>query len=114
MTGAGLSREQAFARVGRMRDAYVEASTALMPTRVRLMPAVVERLEGLDARTDIALGLLTGNWERGAQSSSRLDLYGYFRFGGFGDDAIERDELPPVPWRERRTPSAAVSLRTRR
>ena len=101
MTGAGLSREQVLARLDRMRDAYVEAlAAALEPARVRLLPAVVERLEELAARADVALGLLTGNWERGAQVKlGSRGLSGYFRFGAYGDDSIERDELPPVAWR---------------
>jgi phosphoglycolate phosphatase-like HAD superfamily hydrolase len=101
MTGAGLAREQVLARLARMRDAYVAAlAAALEPARVRLLPAVVERLDELAARADVVLGLLTGNWERGAQV--KLDshgLAGYFRFGAYGDDSIERDELPPVAWR---------------
>lgn len=101
MTGAGLEREQILARLERMRDAYVEALAAsLEPARVRVLPAVVERLEELAARPDVVVGLLTGNWEKGARvklGSRRLE--GYFRFGAYGDDSIERDELPPVAWR---------------
>lgn len=101
MTGAGLAREQILARLEQMRDAYVEVLAAsLEPARVRVLPAVVERLEQLAARPDVVVGLLTGNWEKGARVKlGSRGLEGYFRFGAYGDDSIERDELPPVAWR---------------
>lgn len=101
MTAAGLPRERVLERLDRMRDRYVEAlEAALEPARVRLLPAVAERLEQLAARADVTLGLLTGNWQRGAQVKlGSRGLAGYFGFGAYGDDSIDRDELPPVAWR---------------
>jgi len=66
---------------------------------MRLLPGVGELLEALAARDDVALGLLTGNWERGARIKlSRHDLNRYFAFGSFGDGRLDREELPPVAW----------------
>jgi phosphoglycolate phosphatase len=62
-----------------------------------VLPGVEALLARLAARRDVTLALLTGNWEGGARvklSSAGLD--GYFGFGAFGDDGIERRELPPV------------------
>jgi phosphoglycolate phosphatase-like HAD superfamily hydrolase len=65
--------------------------------RMKLLPGVAQLLEGLVQRQDVLVGLLTGNWQQGAMIKlSRFDLNGYFRFGAFGDDAIERRELVPV------------------
>ena len=98
MTGAGLARELVLERLAAVRDHYLaELEATLEPTRVRRLPAVVERLEELAARGDVAVGLLTGNWERGARIKlGSCGLSGFFRFGAFGDDSIDRDELPPV------------------
>jgi len=98
MTGAGLERGQVLARLDAVRDRYLDAlEAAFEPARVRRLPAVAERLEELEARADVALGLLTGNWERGARIKlSGAGLARYFRFGAFGDDSIDRDRLPPV------------------
>ncbi len=98
MTGAGLGRERVLARLDAVRDHYLDAlEVAFEPARVRRLPAVVERLEQLDARADVAVGLLTGNWERGARIKlAGAGLSRYFRFGAFGDDSIDRDQLPPV------------------
>ena len=97
-TGAGVSSVDAFGGLGRVRDRYVEGlARTLDARRVRLLPAVVDRLEALAARDDVALGLLTGNWERGAAIKLGVHrLERYFRFGAFGDDRLDREELPPI------------------
>jgi phosphoglycolate phosphatase-like HAD superfamily hydrolase len=98
MTGAGLERERVLERLDEVRDRYLEGlESALEPSRVRLLPAVVERLEELAARADVAVGLLTGNWRGGARLKlGSRGLGGYFGFGAYGDDSIERDHLPPI------------------
>ena len=48
-------------------------------------------------RDDMALGLLTGNFEEGARIKlQHFDLWKYFRCGAFGDDASDRNDLVPV------------------
>jgi len=61
------------------------------------LPGVSELLEALHARADVVLGLLTGNFQAGAQIKlQRYDLWRYFRCGAFGDDAADRNALVPV------------------
>ena len=64
------------------------------------MPGVVELVAALAESGEVALGLLTGNWERGARIKlAPFDLNRYFPFGAFGDDQLHRRGLPPVAWR---------------
>jgi len=96
--GAGVP--DAVVREGllRMRELYTgRLERSLDRAGMRLLPGVVEILERLSRREDIVLALLTGNWERGAKAKlSRFDLNGYFPFGAFGCDGVDRSDLPPV------------------
>jgi phosphoglycolate phosphatase-like HAD superfamily hydrolase len=59
-----------------------------------LLPGVVEILEDLSARDDVYLGLLTGNFHRGARIKLEyFDIWRYFRGGAFGDDGQNRNGL---------------------
>ena len=104
MTGAGLSRDEALAGIGRVKALYLERlAEGLDAARVRQLPGVVEVVERLERRSDVALGLLTGNWQEGARVKLAAGgLGGLFRFGAFGDDGLERDDLPPVALRRAR------------
>ncbi|MGE0639669.1 MAG: HAD family hydrolase [Thermoanaerobaculia bacterium] len=101
LAGAGHAREAVLDGVPRVRDAYLDRlERALDPEGIRILPGVVELLETLAARTDVALGLLTGNWERGAGIKlGRAGLGRYFDFGSFGDGWTNRRDLPPVALR---------------
>ncbi len=60
----------------------------------RVLPGVVELLDALAARGDVAVGLLTGNFREGARL--KLVHYGldhHFGFGGYGDDHHDRDDV---------------------
>ena len=60
-------------------------------------PGVREILDALSARSDVLIGLLTGNIAEGAAlklRSARLDHY--FEFGAFGSDSELRADLPAV------------------
>ena len=62
-----------------------------------MMPGIRELLDALAPREDMALGLLTGNFEEGARIKlQHFDLWRYFRCGAFGDDASDRNHLVPV------------------
>lgn len=77
-----------------MRDEMVRSENA------RLMPGVTPLLELLGQRTDIHLGLLTGNFETTARI--KLDRFGlnrYFPFGAFGSDDGIRTNLVPIATR---------------
>jgi phosphoglycolate phosphatase len=73
----------------------------LAELRGRVLPGIVELLDRLVERGDVALGLLTGNYRRGADlklQHYRLDHH--FRFGGFGDEHFDRDDVARVALRE--------------
>jgi phosphoglycolate phosphatase-like HAD superfamily hydrolase len=62
-----------------------------------LMPGVGRLLELLATRTDLGLGLLTGNFETTARI--KLDRFGLnpvFPFGAFSSDHAEREALVPI------------------
>jgi phosphoglycolate phosphatase-like HAD superfamily hydrolase len=61
-----------------------------------VMPGIRELLDALHVRSDVFLGLLTGNFEEGARIKlAHFDLWKYFRCGAFGDDAADRNALVP-------------------
>lgn len=97
-TGAGRSTEEATAGLDRMRTAYVRnLDRGLDPRKMTVMPGVPALLARLAVRPGVAVGLLTGNFERGAYVKlSRVGLDRSFAFGAFGDDVVDRNELPPV------------------
>jgi phosphoglycolate phosphatase len=59
-------------------------------------PGIVDILDQVKARTDLAQGLLTGNMIRGAELKlSHFDVWSYFEFGAFSDDSMNRNDLGP-------------------
>jgi phosphoglycolate phosphatase len=98
ITGAGVPKEEVLEKLPRMRELYTgRLEAALQREGMRLLPGVVEILERLETREDVALALLTGNWRPGAHTKlSRFDLNRFFAFGAFGCDGVDRSELPPV------------------
>jgi phosphoglycolate phosphatase-like HAD superfamily hydrolase len=104
LSGMGLSRDEVAVRLPEVQAAYLaRLERTLLAERMRLLPGVAPLLDVLSARDDVILALLTGNWERGARIKlSRFDLNRYFPFGSFGDDALDRHDLPPVAWRRAR------------
>ncbi len=93
----------------RMKALYLERLGRLLDAaEMRLLPAVGQILESLAARTDVCLGLITGNWRAGAGIKlARLGLDGYFACGAFGDGQPDRMELPLLAMRR----AAAVTGR---
>lgn len=68
--------------------AHLEARKGL------ILPGVETLLSSLHQRSSLTLGLLTGNFRRGAEL--KLDHYGlseYFSGGGFGDEHFDRDDV---------------------
>lgn len=62
----------------------------------RLLEGVQDLIHWLNVSTPHVLGLLTGNWRKGAYLKlQRFALHDYFIDGGFGDDGIHRNELGP-------------------
>ena len=61
-----------------------------------VMPGIRELLDALVLRRDVFLGLLTGNFADAARIKlEHFDLWRYFRYGAFGDDAVDRNALVP-------------------
>jgi phosphoglycolate phosphatase len=59
-----------------------------------VLPGIQGLLETLRQRDDVAIGLLTGNIRAGAKAKlGHFGLYEHFRFGGFGDDHFDRDDV---------------------
>jgi len=75
-----------------VQDAYLERlpeSLKRIPGHV--LPGVRELVAALQSRHDCAIGLLTGNSQRGAACKlGHFDLWHPFPFGGFGDKHFER------------------------
>jgi len=62
-----------------------------------MLPGVVAVLDRLAARDDVAVGLLTGNFERGAAIKlGHFQLWSRFAFGAFGDAHVNRRDLVPI------------------
>lgn len=85
-------------------DGYVAALPAQLADRgVHLLPGVQAVLDGAVARGDLALGLLTGNLRRGAETKlGYRGLWRYFAFGAFADDSENRNDLGPHALRRAR------------
>lgn len=101
MTAAGASDEDACAGLDLMRENYLRRLDAgLDPEQMEQLPGIddlMEDLSGPAAAGQITIGLLTGNWSRGAEIKlSRLGLAEYFPFGAFGEDSADRCKLPPI------------------
>jgi phosphoglycolate phosphatase-like HAD superfamily hydrolase len=80
---------------------FLEGYLAALPGELgrgkpRLLPGILRTLEAVAARPDLAQGLLTGNLSHGARLKlSHFDVWRYFPFGAFADDAVQRNDLGP-------------------
>jgi phosphoglycolate phosphatase-like HAD superfamily hydrolase len=74
-----------------------EMSRAKEHGLIRILPGAAALLEKLSSQPDFAVGLVTGNLERGARIKlDKAGIYGYFRFGGYGSDSEDRTELTRI------------------
>jgi len=94
--GAGIAESAARAGLERVRALYLKRfAGSFDPSAARILPGVEALLGELAARPgEFAIGLLTGNWEGGARIKLG-PLFERFPFGSFGDDAVDRRDLPP-------------------
>jgi phosphoglycolate phosphatase-like HAD superfamily hydrolase len=75
------------------------------------LPGVAALLGSLRQRSDVLLGLCTGNLETGAGIKLRsAGLWGAFRFGGYGSDAEPRADIVRVAWRRAKDLGATEAL----
>ncbi|HJU90548.1 MAG TPA: HAD family hydrolase [Gemmatimonadaceae bacterium] len=107
MRHSGHTDEAIEARLDALMARYLEGlREELGPgsTHAHLYDGVAELLDALEARSDITLGLLTGNLAEGA--AIKLRAVGIdpqrFRVGAFGSDHHHRPELPSVAQRRAR------------
>ena len=77
---------------------YLESDITGAPEAVELLPGVPALLDALESRSDIMLGLLTGNIEPGASLKLRAVNIAPERFvvGAYGSDAPTRPALPAI------------------
>jgi phosphoglycolate phosphatase-like HAD superfamily hydrolase len=65
--------------------------------RKKIKPGIYDVLNTLRAKNDFALGLLTGNLEKGARIKLHpFNLNEYFSTGAFGSDDDDRNNLLPI------------------
>jgi phosphoglycolate phosphatase-like HAD superfamily hydrolase len=79
----------------RLIDAYLaRLPAALAAGDGVICPGVADLLPPLKNRSDVLLGLLTGNVRAGAQRKlGHYGLWDFFLTGGFGDDHPDRDDV---------------------
>lgn len=79
-------------------DCYLQHLSRQLPAvSGRLLPGIVELLEILKTRTDVAIALLTGNLCRGAELKlAHYGIWHYFEFGAYADDHHDRNQLAQV------------------
>ena len=83
-----------------LRDAYfshLEEEIKKPVEGAAVLPGVTVSLDALEDRDDVGIGLLTGNFERGAAIKlGHFDLWRRFGFGAFGDLHADRRQLVPI------------------
>ena len=78
---------------------YLNSYFSLLPESLRtrqgaILPGVVPLIERLAGRSDVFLGLLTGNFVEGARLKlEHFGLHHHFRTGGYGDAHLHRDDV---------------------
>ncbi len=106
------ARQVAEADIDRVLERYLEALAAECARNAyTALPGVAALLERLAQRSDVLLGLCTGNLARGAELKlTSAGLWGRFRFGGYGSDAEPRVEIVRTAWRRAQELGAAEAL----
>jgi phosphoglycolate phosphatase-like HAD superfamily hydrolase len=79
----------------RLRDGYLRSLPLTLPQHPgRVLPGIAELLVQLSARSDVVVGLLTGNLRDGARLKlGHYQLFEHFRVGGYGDEHFDRDDV---------------------
>lgn len=96
LTAAGYGPRDIDAGRPRFWELYVaELEARIGADPVTVLPGVRELIDTLAARTDVFLGLVTGNIEGGARLKLlSAGLWRHFPVGGFGSDHEARNRLP--------------------
>lgn len=87
--------EPSAANLGRLLDGYLaRLPAALAAVRGTICPGITDLLPPLKTRSDVLLGLLTGNVRAGAMRKlGHYGLWDFFAAGGFGDEHADRDDV---------------------
>jgi phosphoglycolate phosphatase len=100
LMAAGLADPAIDAQLPALYQRYLEGMAreiARPAHRTSVYPGVAPLLDALQARSDVLVGLLTGNIAEGAALKLRsAGLAHYFRVGAYGSDSERRDALPAV------------------
>ncbi|WP_294346705.1 HAD hydrolase-like protein [Prosthecochloris sp.] len=98
LKNAGLNDSHITEKFTIVKNTYIDlVQRQLVPEDIELMAGIPELLETLSERNDIALGLLTGNFEGSGRHKLALPAINhFFPFGAFADDAYHRKDLPAV------------------
>ncbi len=94
----GMERREIMERMEEAKTVVSRVFAMKYPETLRecVLPGARELLSKL-REEGFRLGLLTGNMEEMAwEKMRRAGLDGIFEFGGFGSDAIERNDLLPI------------------
>jgi phosphoglycolate phosphatase len=101
LLAAGVDAERIDERAADVRQATIAAYAGLCPDSLtdHVLPGIADLLDQLSGRDDVALSLVTGNFEPVARL--KLARAGLGRFfpagqGGFGSDSEDRAALPPI------------------
>jgi phosphoglycolate phosphatase len=98
LAGAGIPHTEVGPRLPEVFDRYCgHLARRLSPSNTRALAGVREILEALGRRPEVAVGLLTGNIQRGAEIKLRAaGLSDNFAVGAFGSDEEDRNRLVAV------------------
>jgi len=93
-------------------DRYLVALAAECARNVYVaQPGIPQLIARLRERSDVLLGLCTGNLARGAELKlASAGLWGAFRFGGYGSDAEPRPDIVRAAWKRARDLGATEAL----
>ncbi len=98
-SGAGIApTEEERDRFRELYTRHMPEELARHPERLRLMPGIPALFDALRGRSDLLLGLLTGNFETTARLKIEASGLAWVEFavGAFGGEAPTRAELVPV------------------
>ena len=98
---AGMHDRATDAATRRLLDRYLTFLVEELEARrgrVLALPGVHALLDALELRSDVCVGLLTGNVVTGAELKLNASGIGFNRFklGAYGSDAADRPMLPPI------------------
>ncbi len=98
LRGAGLTDAAIDAGLSTLIETYLSGLEArLTQEPVTVLPGVLDLIDHLAGRPDVALGLVTGNVEGGARLKLGADgLDTHFVIGGYGSDSEHRNDLPGI------------------